>query len=271
MIELGEWISHARFEPRPWLLVGKGPSFSHRGELDLDTFNVVSLNHVVNEIDVCIAHMADLDVVAACADRLAEHCQWLLMPRQPHVDNRPCGRRLEALFDELPILRRLDQEHRLVWYNLDTAPPIDDSPVIEVLHFSSEPVLDILGRLGAREVFTLGIDGGSSYSTTFAHLSEQTLLANGRPNFDVQFFSLDRIAKKHDIAIRPVVEPNHAESRDLVAARYHIEKLDAELAAARRALARLERSREMRVGRQLIGPVRAARRLLHHRPKGEAG
>ncbi len=118
MLELTDWFSASAFLPRPWLVVGKGPTFDQRHQFDLGQFNVLSLNHVVNELHVDVAHVIDIDVVQACAQRLSTNADWLVMPRYPHVDHAPGARRLEDYFDDLPVLRDFEERGRLVWYNL---------------------------------------------------------------------------------------------------------------------------------------------------------
>ena len=73
------------------------------------------------------------------------------MPRHPHVGFQPTERRLEDFFDELPVLRELDEQGRLVWYNAATRPPVGDSPVIGVRYFSSEAAMNILGEMGVND------------------------------------------------------------------------------------------------------------------------
>jgi hypothetical protein len=203
MLELREWIRAAGFDSGPWLMLGKGPTFSRHAELDLTGYHLLSLNHVVRELAVDVAHIIDIDVVEACADRLTENCRWLLMPRVPHIQNRPGFARLEDYRDALPVLRRLDARGQLVWYNAETAPRVGDSPVIEVRYFSSEAALSILGELGSKVVRSLGIDGGTSYSASFSSLA--TRLANQQPSFDLQFSELERIAQRHGIDYQPLI------------------------------------------------------------------
>jgi hypothetical protein len=223
MLELREWIRTARFDGRPWLVLGKGPTFSRRSEFDLAGYNLLSLNHVVRELPVEVAHIIDVDVVEDCADRLLEHCQWLVMPRVPHIQQRPGHARLEEYRDAVPVLRELDARGRLVWYNAATAAPVGDSPVVQVRYFSSEAALSLLGELGANTVRSLGVDGGTNYSATFASLSDKTRLANGQASFDIQFAELDRIADRYGLDYRPLIEPLRiyvgASRRDLVAVR----------------------------------------------------
>ena len=207
MRELIEWINTTRFPDRPWLVLGKGPTFSRRHEFDLGAYNLLSLNHVVNEVQVDVAHIIDVDVVEACAPALATNCDWLLMPRVPHVQSRPSLRPLDDFVDAIPVLRELDEAGRLIWYNAETGLVFPGSPVIEVKWFSSEAALSLLATMGARHVTSLGIDGGQTYSSAFGQLNATTRLANGLPSFDAQFAEIERIVRTRGIDYQPLIEP----------------------------------------------------------------
>ncbi len=208
MIELMEWARTVQLPPRPWLVLGKGPTFSRRGEFDLGQYNLVSLNHVVREMKVHVAHMIDVDVVEACGPRLLEHCDWLLMPRRPHVNFDPSRvLLLEDFVSAIPVLRELDARGRLVWYNLSSGPPVGDSPVIRASFFSSEAALNVLAAIGARTVRSLGVDGGRAYSPDFRDLEGKTRLAAGQPSFDLQFRKIAETVIEAGLDYAPLVEP----------------------------------------------------------------
>jgi len=210
MIELAEWLTKVQFAARPWLLLGKGPTFARRGEFDLDGWNRIGLNHVVRELPVDIAHVIDVDVLDACAEALPKHAQWLVMPRFPHVDCKPDPKRpLESFFDAHPVLRDFAARGRLVWYDLrsKTCPVLGKAPPLKVRFFSSEAALRLLARLGAKKVRTLGIDGGRSYSKAFADVQQQTLLQNQQPSFDLQFRELDAIVREHGLDFSSLIPP----------------------------------------------------------------
>jgi hypothetical protein len=207
MIELTDFAGSTPFDDRPWLMLGKGPTFGRIDEFDVSEFNLLSLNHVVAQRNVQLAHIIDVDVVDDCESALAANCQFLVMPRVPHVNGQVGLARLEEYFRASPALRKLDRENRLVWYNAETGPPVGGSPTVEVKFFGSEAALGVLGRLGASKVRSLGVDGGASYATPFAPHVDMTLLANGQPSFDSQFAELRRIARRFDIDFRPMIEP----------------------------------------------------------------
>jgi hypothetical protein len=207
MIELVDWFEGARLGDKPWLVVGKGPTFDRRHDFDLGSFHLLSLNHVVTELPVDVAHAIDLEVIRDCADAIARNARWLLVPRYPNRDLQPGTVPLEDLFDELPVLRELDEQGRLVWYNLVRTPPVGRSPVIGAKYFSAEAAIAILARLGVKTIRSLGIDGGRSYASAFAEHTPSTLLANEQPAFDVQFRQIESITSEHGVDYRPLVEP----------------------------------------------------------------
>jgi hypothetical protein len=183
-----DWFSEHHRPEEPWLILGKGPSFDLRTRYDLARYHLLSLNHAVREQAVLVAHAIDLNAVEACADVLEAQARFLVMPWYPHVDNRPGARSLDQMLGDLPVLRRLADSGRLLWYDLSTSPlRHGPGPVVQASYFSAEAALSLLALAGARTVRTLGVDGGSEYSSDFDDLKEKTLLANGRTSFDRQF------------------------------------------------------------------------------------
>jgi len=204
LIELTDWFATSGLAPTPWLVVGKGPTFARRHDLDLTEFNLLSLNHVVTELAVDVAHVIDLEVVAECADALESNCRWLLIPRYPSVGTQPGTVPLEDHFDAHPVLRRLDEAGRLVWYNVARTPVRGDGPVIGVKYFSAEAAIEILARSGARTIRSLGVDGGRAYASEF---DAANLLVNGQPAFDLQFRRIEAVCRQWDVDYAPLVPP----------------------------------------------------------------
>jgi len=213
MIELKDWLNHSSFQikpfqTKPWLIIGKGPTYTKLNEVNLTEYNTLSLNHVVRELKVNVAHIIDIDVVEACADKLLTNCDWLIMPRRPHVSCRPSEiLTLEDWKNSIPVLRELDQAGKLVVYDLMFGETAHGDSQIEVNYFSSEAALGILARLGIKTIRSIGVDGGRKYSNTFCDLDNETNLANGQPSFDLQFEKLEKIADNYQIDYRPIVEP----------------------------------------------------------------
>ena len=201
-----DWYRERGFRAdRPWLVFGKGPSFAKRTTIDPAAFYTLGLNHAVREQRVLVAHMVDLDVVDQCGPALESNAEMVLLPWVPHVRNRAGSENLEQLVASHPVLRRLEAQERLLWYNLCTAPAHrDGSPVVEVRFFSSEAALRLLALAGVEHIRSLGIDGGASYSKEFTDLTQTTLLANTRSSFDRQFEAIARIIMTTGVDYAPL-------------------------------------------------------------------
>lgn len=208
---LAAWLQQVRgrYDDRPWLVLGKGPTFARLDSGHRERHHLFGLNHVVRAVPVAIAHAIDIDVVRACRGALLANCEWLLLPRVPHVASAPGQRLLEQWFDELPELGELERRGRLVWYNCSTAPggPLPGSPVVDVRYFSSEAAFAILAAMGVRTIRSLGIDGGRSYAPGFGASDGTTRLQNGQPLFDRQFERIAAVVARHGIDYAPLVPP----------------------------------------------------------------
>ena len=189
----------------PWLILGKGPTYASRDQYDMSTFRTLALNHVVREQAVEVAHMIDYDVVDACGEALAKNAQVLVMPWIPHVQNKPGKRKLTEWIKENGILRRMEEQGRLLWYNLRTGwETHGTSPVVDVWYFSFEAALNLLTTAGVRTVRSLGVDGGAAYSGEFGDLRKTTLLSNKQPSFDIQFQEIAKIRHKTRVDYAPL-------------------------------------------------------------------
>lgn len=202
--------SDARTERgRPWLILGKGPSFSKRGQFDLGRFYTLSLNHAVRELPVTVAHMIDYNVVDACGEAILKNAEYLVLPWIPHVNNRPGAHNLEELARINPVLRQMNAQGRLLWYNHSRARQRrEGSPVVRVKFFSAVAALNLLAQAGVRTVRSLGVDGGASYSRDFEDLADKTLLANRRMSFDIQFEEIARTILTTGIDYAPLDIPS---------------------------------------------------------------
>jgi hypothetical protein len=188
-----------------WVIFGKGPSFSQRGEFDLAGYRTLSLNHVVRDQVVDVAHMIDVDVAVACDDTLERNAAVLVMPWYPHHRNRAGKRTLAEWVEAVPVLQRLETAGRLLWYDLSTSPRRHGpGPTVQATYFSAEAALSLLALAGARHVRSLGVDGGASYSGEFKDLQEKTLLNNGHRSFDKQFQGFARTIMQTGVDYAPL-------------------------------------------------------------------
>lgn len=204
MRELTEWWTEFDGGAKPWLLLGKGPTFSLRHQYDLGPYTLVAINHAIWEVKADICSAVNYDILADCGDAIYENARYLLTPRYPHAISGvgPCL--LETYFDEFPVLPRMAAEGRLVWYNLSSDPVIPGSPVVRNGPFSSCILFNLLGMMGVRKIRTLGIDGGVSYGNAFKHIAERTLLANGMSTYDKQFKDMIRTVYRFKIDYQPM-------------------------------------------------------------------
>ncbi len=188
----------------PWLIVGKGPSFSTIQNYCLSDYRILTLNDSIREFDhAAIAHFIDFDAFKRCAADL--HCaDAIVLPWFPHFDNKP-GLCLADLVPHEPLLQSLLSEGRLYWYDLSTSRMRHgDYPVVSARHFSVEAALDLLATAGVRCIRSLGVDGGSAYSKEFSDLSDVSLLSNGRQSFDQQFESFAHVISKTGVDYSPL-------------------------------------------------------------------
>jgi hypothetical protein len=180
---------------KPWLMLGKGPSFARRSQFDLTNFNLISLNHAVRELKVTVAHAADMEVLESCSDAIEANASYLVMPWIPGVAMRAGEIDLAAWLAFNPTLQKMDRENRLLWYNLSTSRWMNgSSPVVNIKYFNSEAVVNLLGHSGVKTLKMLGIDGGVNYSSEFEDLAGTDRLANGQPSFDLQFEEFEKSA-----------------------------------------------------------------------------
>lgn len=205
ILELFEWSRRLDLNRKPWLMLGKGPTFSQVGGVDLAQYYICSLNHVIREVPADLAHIIDVDVVLDCADSIYRNAKVLVMPFYPHVNHRPTSKSIRNFLGEIPVLQKLASEGRLVWYNLATSKRKEgDSPTVAVKCFSAEAVLNLLATVGVKVVRSLGVDGGTNYSSSFADLSQKTKLANGHDSFDKQFLGIARTIRTTGIFYAPL-------------------------------------------------------------------
>jgi hypothetical protein len=207
MLSISEWAANFDVTARPWLILGKGPSYAYIREICQTAYHICSLNHVVRELPVTLAHVIDLDVVRDCADAIVLNGRYLVMPWHPHVKFRASPKTLMEYIPEIPVLQRLEAEGRLLCYNATTAgryTPYPGAPHVKVRFFSAEAALNVLVACGARTVRSLGVDGGNSYSHAFGDLHGRTLLRNGRESFDAQFQTIAETIRRSGILYAPL-------------------------------------------------------------------
>jgi hypothetical protein len=216
MIHLSKFLSsdagsdlHKKFDKnQTFLLLGKGPSFSHIDKYDLSSMISISLNHVIRELNVDIAHLIDFDVFEDCESEIYNNARYVLMPNKPHFKNQTTGTTLRQMVEKNACLKKIDQEGRLIWYNLRASKlhvstfclQLKGFPAVNNGVFSSDTLVQALAVSGVKRIRTLGVDGGSHYSLAFKDLEAKTLLNNQQESFDNQFVRLRRHINNYKIS-----------------------------------------------------------------------
>lgn len=190
---------------KEFLILGKGPSFSRRDEVNRFSYNTFGLNHVAEVCPVDFTNVIDLDVLS---EKIIKNSKYVLMPWHPHIKNRSFTLNLQQLTIDNKWLQLLKRRHGsgktlTYWYNLSTwkgAHKVNDgfAPIIRAKYFSVEAVMDILGMLGVKKIYTLGIDGGTEYAEEFSHL---TPLTNRRKSFDDQSNVMTEIRRQYQMEL----------------------------------------------------------------------
>lgn len=218
MTNFFDWYESNQAKDKPWIILGKGPSFSKIRDYNLTEYNTIALNHVVRETKVTLAHAIDFDVAVDCQQQIYENAGFLLSPLYPNSNNLPGSKSLHELVDEHHFLKKLQNENRFLWYDLKII-SIEDPQwenyisgkvkngkynIVPATFFSVEAAVNLLALAGEKKIRSLGIDGGNTYSTNFNDIKDKTLLANGRQSFNIQFLSLSKTTMAHNIDYSPL-------------------------------------------------------------------
>lgn len=206
-----DWLSSK------WLILGKGPSFSELNIYSTDDYKLLGLNHVVCNQKLDLLHAIDIEVIEDCSESILENAKHVVVPWIPHVRYRPCpflkeirfrpsDKTLEDYCQDIAVLKILQSEGRLLWYNLCTSPRIKptNTPTVRVFGFSSTAAINLLSLAGIKKIRSLGVDGGKTYSSNFSHLRQKTLLVAGQQNYNSQFQEIANTIMNHKIDFAPL-------------------------------------------------------------------
>jgi hypothetical protein len=187
---------------KEWLVIGKGPSFSSLENQDLSSFVTISLNHVIELIQVDYAHFVDFDAFLDCQEYALKNAKYVILPFYPHINNSPGTKKLSELSEENETLSQLKKDKRLLSYDLVSSKKRNSDLVfVDGLFFSGEVVIKLLAGSGVKNILIAGIDGGNTYNNQFSHLNSKTLLANQRSSFNIQFREISKTIIKYKLRL----------------------------------------------------------------------
>jgi hypothetical protein len=203
--DIMQWARSSEIHKKEWLILGKGPSYQFIENVNLNDFYTCSLNHVVREHPVDLAHIIDIDVVEDCRESIEKNARFLVLPYFPHVQHNPTSKSIHDFVKEMPVLQSLKEQGRLIWYNLSSSKKqIGSSPVIVAKFFSAEAAVNILSACGVTRIRSLGVDGGNTYAAAYDDLKTKTLLANTHSSFDRQFEQIAKTIRSRGIFYAPL-------------------------------------------------------------------
>ena len=127
-----DWYNSNTFN-KPWLIVGKGPTFDSIHKVNLHDYNVLGLNHVMYRIPCLLGHAIDYDVFTMSERNLL--CRHIVTPWEPHINFVPGGAAASNLFAN----KDLNIDVPVLWYNSDRSNKlmIQSGPVVRVKLFSA--------------------------------------------------------------------------------------------------------------------------------------
>ena len=210
------WLErNAELLNKPWLVLGKGPSFSKYIKSEYRDYFLVGLNDVVRETRVDILHVMDIAVIERLGELALKNCKYLLIPWFPHEDyslpfldktfHKASTNNLDYYVIHNSILKEFSKQNRLLWYDASSAKECGPGPekVVNAGPFSAATVTRLIALSGVKKIRTLGVDGGQSYSTSFSDLEGETLLDSGQESFNLQFADMAKTIRETNVDLAP--------------------------------------------------------------------
>lgn len=190
-----DFFDEYRWDGRPWLMVGMGPSFSHIRDFDISPYNIMGINKVVREMPVDLAHVIDYYIVDRVRPWIETQAKHLILPYFPHFGYRPL---LQLTLRDIALKMPPSLKDKLLGYNLDTMPMyMTKSPIIHARYFTAEASLNLIAHLDCKEVYAIGIDGGHERAKEYADHGP----CDPR-GFDLQWVTMSDTIKHHGITYK---------------------------------------------------------------------
>lgn len=117
-------------------------------------------------MDVELCHIIDWYIVDKVRDNILSRAKYLVSPYYPHFGYQP-----HPMIRLMDIARKLPEElsSKILGYNLSTIHLREsNSPIIHAQYFTAEASLNLIAKLGCKEVKAIGIDGGTQRAGEFS-------------------------------------------------------------------------------------------------------
>ena len=172
---LRAWLAAERRTDRPWLLVGEAASAEDVAGARRQGYAVMTLGPAFRDTPADLAWVVDAETLRQDPDALLANVRVLAVPSDLHLHGWATGRGLDSWAVDIPALKLLREEDRLVRFELWTGSP---DGLIGDLDGPAIPA-GLLAEAGVRTIRTLGLAAPADSVTGFEGLASILSRANG--------------------------------------------------------------------------------------------
>jgi hypothetical protein len=155
------------FLKKPWLVLGKGPSIDRIKTIELHNYNVWAINQTLSlipkaDVWACSDYECFTDVPTGMI-----YQQFFYMQSSPRWRNKGESGDLNSFINHNYVLKMLLQRMGIFSLDFDGEKILfpDKNPF--TLDISGAMAFQILGKLGVKEIYSLGLDGGEGRGEVF--------------------------------------------------------------------------------------------------------
>lgn len=162
-----KWLRRGDHTARAWLLAGAKANAQTVAAAAGDGMAVCAVGQAAALFPSHLACIVDVETVREAGEAIARNAVVVAMPEEPHSDGWATGRTLTAFCDDLPVLRRLRDEGRLLSYPLMSAIGTEREDALFGDLTDEEIPLRLLVAAGVRMARHLGMCRRDPRSTGF--------------------------------------------------------------------------------------------------------
>ena len=166
IVGAAKWLRAERRNERPWLLVGEAANPEDVATARRQGFLVMTLGAAAAWVEADLGYVVNAELMAEQGEALAAHARAVLVPLDLHSDGWAAGRALRSWAADLPVLDQLQEDYRLVRFDLWTG-----GGGVEGDFGSEEVPLRLLAAAGVRRVRHLGLLETAAATTGFDGLT----------------------------------------------------------------------------------------------------